>query len=237
MNQARVEAIPATMAGAKRKGFRAELDELRARMHGLGLGYGEIASEVSRRYRSRPREAHRLARGWTLDQAAARFNERAAREGTDPQALASMTGPRLCAHEKWPHSSRRPSVYVLCVLAAIYETSALDLLDLVDHESLPQQDRLVLLHRVDAGTASVVLSGDPVLLGNHGGHISITPTASAGGMSLTLPYVPGRLVIELSGPAEKVGLSAGSGDDREVATTRLGLVQDTTSRAEGSRAG
>ena len=73
-------------AVAGRKGFKAELDGLRERMRGLRFSYDEIAAEVSRRYRVRPRHAYRLAWGWTLDQVAARFNERAASEGTDPKA-------------------------------------------------------------------------------------------------------------------------------------------------------
>jgi transcriptional regulator with XRE-family HTH domain len=116
-------------------------------MCGLGSGHDEIAGEVSRRCWVRPREAYRLAWRWTLDQAAARFNDRAAREGADPQARASMTGPHLNEMERWPRSARRPSVYVLCLLAQVYETDVLRLLDLADHESLPAQDRLVLLRR------------------------------------------------------------------------------------------
>ena len=138
------------MAG--RNGFKAELDGLRERMRGLGFSYDEIAAEVSRRYQVRPRQAYRLAWGWTLDQVAARFNERAASEGADPDGRASMTGPHLCELEKWPHSTRKPPVYVLCMLAGIYETDVLCLLDLADHESLPQQDRLVLLRRPRAET-------------------------------------------------------------------------------------
>ena len=86
-------------AAAGRKGFKVDLDGLRERMRALGLSHDEIAAEVSRRFRARPREAYRLARGWAQDQAAERFNERAAREGTDPQARASMTGPHLCEAE------------------------------------------------------------------------------------------------------------------------------------------
>ena len=63
-----------------------------------------------------------------------------------------MTGPHLCEIEKWPDSERKPSVYVLCLLAVVYHTDVLCLLDLADHESLPQQDRLVLLHRLRAET-------------------------------------------------------------------------------------
>ena len=50
---------------AGRKGFKAELDRLRDRMRSLGFSYDEIAAEVGRRYRLRPREAYRLAWGWT----------------------------------------------------------------------------------------------------------------------------------------------------------------------------
>ena len=35
-------------------------------MGGLGFPYDEIAAEIGRRYRVRPREAYRLAWGWTL---------------------------------------------------------------------------------------------------------------------------------------------------------------------------
>jgi hypothetical protein len=55
--------MPRLSAAAGRKGFKAELEELRERMLGLGLGHREIAGEIARRYRVRPREAHRLAHG------------------------------------------------------------------------------------------------------------------------------------------------------------------------------
>ena len=41
---------------------------------------------------------------------------------------------------------------MLLLLAEIYQTDVLCLLDLADHESLPQQERLVLLRRPRAGT-------------------------------------------------------------------------------------
>jgi hypothetical protein len=46
---------------AGRKGFKAEVDGLRERMRKLGMGYDEIAAELARRYRLRPRESYRLA--------------------------------------------------------------------------------------------------------------------------------------------------------------------------------
>ena len=166
------------------------------------------------------------------------------------------------------------------------------LLDLADHESLPQQDRLVLIRRpraetpfgeriltlmearglslreaarrvpCDASHLSRVVHGrkqpslrvaarlDDVL--EAAGELAALAEAAraapddgpeprqdsgrqAGewraviteGMSLTLPYVPGRLVIEVSGPAGNTGVLADGGDDREAAPGRLTLVGDT----------
>jgi transcriptional regulator with XRE-family HTH domain len=277
---------------AGRKGFKAELDGLRVRMRALDFSYDEIAAEVSRRHQVRPRQAYRLAWGWTLDQVAAQFNERAASEGTDPEGRAGMTGPHLCEVEHWPDSSRKPSVYVLCLLAGVYETDALCLLDLADHESLPQQDRLVLMRRLraetpfgervlalmearrlslrevarrvpcDASHLSKVVHGrkrtslriaarlddlleaagelvaladatapddDPEPGQDPGRQPSEARAAITGGMSLTLPYVPARLVIEMSGPAGNADLEAAPGG--------LALVRDSspgTARAEAT---
>ena len=67
MSQANAVAAPGASAGARRRGFKAELAGVRDRMRALGLGYDEIAVEVSRRHQVRPRKAYRLARGgrWT----------------------------------------------------------------------------------------------------------------------------------------------------------------------------
>jgi hypothetical protein len=299
--------VPGVPAAAGRKGFKAELDGLRERMRGLGFSYDEIAAEIGRRHRVRPRKAYRLARGWTLDHAAARFGALAAREGSDPEARASMTGPQLCEFEKWPHSTRKPPVHVLLMLAQMYETDVLCLLDLADHESLPQQDRLVLLGRPRAetpfgertvalmetrglslretarrvacspGYLSNVLHGrmrpsirvaarlddlleaagelvtlaaaaevvtrdddEPASPGNPRGQAGDSLAVMTGGMSLSLPFVPGRLVIEVSGPAAGTGLLADGGDDREITDGRLALVPGTASstaaRTEGTGA-
>jgi transcriptional regulator with XRE-family HTH domain len=262
------------------------MDRLRERMRGLGFSYDEIAIEVSRRYPVRPRQAYRLAWGRTLDQVAARFNELAANEGTDPDGRAGMTGPHLCELERWPDSERKPSVYVLCLLARVYETDVLCLLDLVDHESLPQKDRLVLMRRrraetpfeervlalaeerglslrelarrvpCDASHLSKVIHGrkrpsprvaarlDDVL--EAAGELVALATAAGAapddepgrqdvgrrlgeartevgeGMTLTLPYVPARLVIEISAPA-----AAAAPAHAEPAGGHLALVRDS----------
>ncbi len=138
---------PLPPAVARREGFRAELKDLRERMRGLGLGFDEIAGEIARQYRLRPRESYRLAWGWSLVDAAARFNALAAQEGTDPQGRAPMTGAHFSEYEHWPSSGRKPSVYLLIMLARLYETDVLSLLDLADHENLAPQDRLTLIRR------------------------------------------------------------------------------------------
>jgi hypothetical protein len=83
-------AVIAPAAGGRRR-FKAELDALRERMSGVGLSYDAIAREIARQYRSRPREAYRLAYGWTLMQTAAQFNALATRE-IEMRGFASTPG-------------------------------------------------------------------------------------------------------------------------------------------------
>jgi hypothetical protein len=207
--------VPRIGVAAGRTGFKAELEELRERMRGLGLGDGEIAGEIGRQYRVRPREAYRLAYGWTLGHAAARFNSCAAGLGTDPDGLASVAGNRLCEYEKRPYSERRPSVYVLVMLAVVYETGVLNLLDLADHENLPPRDRLTLLQpgrAAHAGPGLITPAGAARDTSQPGaatpGLVPGPPLADGRGISLSLPYVPGRLVIEVTDPAMSTGRCA-----------------------------
>ena len=293
MSQASAVAAPGVF-GPGARGFKPEMDRLRERMRGLGFSYDEIAIEVSRRYPVRPRQAYRLAWGWTLDKVAERFNELAARQGTDPDGKAGMSSPHLCELERWPDSDRKPSVYVLCLLAKVYETDVLCLLDLADHESLPQHDRLVLMRRqraetpfgervlvlaearglslrelarrvpCDASHLSKVVHGRKQpsprvaarlddLLEAAGelvafadatapddapgqGHDPGPQAVTGEGMTLTLPYVPARLVIEVSGPAEADGRAEGGGF-AGAAPGRLALVRGGSPQADGSEAG
>jgi transcriptional regulator with XRE-family HTH domain len=301
VSQASQGATAQAPAVTRRKGFRGELNGVRERMRALGFGYDEIAAEVSRRYQVRPRQAYRLAWGWTQDQAAARFNELAASEGTDPEGRAGLTGPHLRELEQWPNSDRKPSVYALCLLAGVYGTDALCLLDLADHESLPQQDRLVLMRRLPAQTSfgervlalaeargglslrelarrvpcdashlskvvhgrkraslrvaarlddlleaagelvaladATASDGDPEPGQEPAGQPGeLSAPAVTGGMSLTLPYVPGRLLIEVSGPAGAAGAAEGGGT-AGAAPGRLALVRGGSPQADGSEAG
>ena len=113
------------------------------------LDYRDIAAEFGRRYRLRPRAAWREAYGWSLQETADRINEFRGDIGLDPGGFAGMTAPHLCEHENWPGhgpevSGRRPTPYLLALLAAVYGCAITDLIDLADREHLPQADLLIL---------------------------------------------------------------------------------------------
>jgi hypothetical protein len=130
--------------------LRGEQRALRERMRALGLSRRQIAVEFARRYRLRPRAAWRHAYGWSLKEAAERISDYAARSGLDPGgATVAMTAPHLSEYENWPGpratpTGRRPTPYLLALLAGVYECAVHDLLDLSDYEHMPPADRLVI---------------------------------------------------------------------------------------------
>ena len=127
---------------ARNTSQRAEQRKLREQMRGLGMSRAEIAAEMTRRYRLRPRAAWRTAWGWTLEESAERFN--AVRAKDAGEAVTSLTGSRLSEWENWPLSTRKPSVTGLCVLAEVYQCGVLDLIDFHDRQKLPAAELLAL---------------------------------------------------------------------------------------------
>ncbi len=124
---------------------RVEQDALRERMRAAGMNHDEIAIEFARRYKLRPRVAHRYAHGWTQQQAADRINAHAARAGIDPDGAATMTPPWLSELETWPlPPRRRPTPQMLTLLAEVYGCDLHSLLDLDDREHLPPADKLLI---------------------------------------------------------------------------------------------
>jgi hypothetical protein len=121
---------------------RAGQRKLREQMRGLGMSRAEITAEMARRYKLRPRAAWRIAWGWTLEEAAERYNALRARD--QAQALASLTGSRLSEWENWPFSTRKPAITSLYLLAGIYHCAVLDLTDVHDREKLPAAELLAL---------------------------------------------------------------------------------------------
>ena len=173
-----------------RASIKAEQDELRERMRTLGLGYCEIAGEFARRYRLRPRAAWRVAYGWTLKQAADHINAHAADAGLDSGGTASMTGPHLCEYEQWPGlgtvpTGRKPTPYILALLAAVYGADSYQLLDLDDYAHLPAADRLVLdKHTRTPAQQHALPVGDP---GGGGARISGSAAAFRTSQGATAP--------------------------------------------------
>ena len=114
--------------------LRKEKSGLREKMRAMGLDYRDIAAEFARRYRLRPRAAWREAFGWSLQETADRINEFRGDIGLDPGGFAGMTASHLCEYENWPGhgpepSGRRPTPYLLALLAAVYGCPATDLID------------------------------------------------------------------------------------------------------------
>lgn len=137
------------MAYAKTS-LRGEQRALREKMRALGLSHRQIAVEFARRYRLRSRAAWRHAYGWSLKEAADRISDYAARSGLDPGgATVAMTAPHLSEYENWPGpgvtpAGRRPTPYLLSLLASVYECAVHDLLDVADYEHMPPADRLII---------------------------------------------------------------------------------------------
>jgi hypothetical protein len=129
--------------------LRAEQRALREKMRELGMSHRQIAVEFARRYQLRPRAAWRNAYGWSLTEAAGQISTYAARTGLDNGATVAMTAAHLCEHENWPGqghepAGRRPTPYLLSLLAAVYGCTVHDLLDAADYEHMPAADRLIL---------------------------------------------------------------------------------------------
>jgi hypothetical protein len=87
-----------------------------------------------------------------------------------------------------------------------------------------------------AGTAQIVTGDEkPAARGTTSpGPAGVTQRPVAGGLSLSLPYVPARLVIEMSGPAGETALLTYGGDAPAVTGGRLTLIPG---RADTSSSG
>jgi hypothetical protein len=133
-----------------RPGLRAEQRAVREKMRGLGMSHRQIAVEFARRYQLRPRAGWRHACGWSQTEAAEQISTYAANAGLGPDGTTvTMTGPHLCEYENWPGAGpapagRRPTPYLLSLLAAVYGCTVHDLLDLADYEHMPPGDRLIV---------------------------------------------------------------------------------------------
>src|SRR6185437_13440999 len=114
---------------ARRSAGKAYREQQRERLVRLGLHGRQLIEQLVTdlmRCGCRPREAWRLAHELTQEEIATRFD----RIRRDPNV--HMRGSRICEYEKWPMGGVRPSVRVLKILAAIYETRWDRLVDIDD---------------------------------------------------------------------------------------------------------
>ncbi|MGH3900340.1 MAG: hypothetical protein ACRDTA_19265 [Pseudonocardiaceae bacterium] len=117
---------------------KAERDQLRDRMRGLGCSVAQIAVEMSRRFTLRPRVAWRHALGWPQWKLAQRYNT--------IHPGARLSDHRVSEYENWPHGGAPPSLRYLARLAAAYGHGCTpsQLVDTDDLEHLTPADRSLL---------------------------------------------------------------------------------------------
>jgi hypothetical protein len=131
---------------------RAGKRRLRETMRDMGLDHRDIAAELGRSYRLRPRAAWREAHGWSLVEAAEQINAHSAATGLDPAGNAAMSGGHLSEYETWPGNGprpagRKPTPRLLALLADVYGCDLTELIDLADRQHLPPADLLTIGQR------------------------------------------------------------------------------------------
>lgn len=140
--------------GGTGTGARRERDRLRRELAGRPVA--EIAQAMRIHFGDRPRRAFREARGWSLQQVADRYND------IEGSGVAPMSKQRISEWELWPErGKRRFSVTGLAVLAAVFETSAQELLDQADRDRLPVKDLLALERLPAEAAARPAADGEP----------------------------------------------------------------------------
>lgn len=107
----------------------------------------DIAIVMIARYGVRPRLAFRWAHGMTLDGVAAEWNQ------LDGSGRAPMSARRVSDYERWPDGGKRPTAYVLLMLAKIYATTVQRLLDDRDYAAMKDKQlfEMVELCHASAG--------------------------------------------------------------------------------------
>ena len=115
---------------------------------GCTKGYAppDIAIVMMARYGVRPRLALRWARGMTLDGVADEWNQ------LDGSGRAPMSARRVSDYERWPDGGKRPTAYVLLMLAKIYVVSVPRLLDDRDYAALGEKQLFEVVELVHAAS-------------------------------------------------------------------------------------
>ena len=146
--------MPGGATGRSADGWGA----LRREMLAAGCPHDLVAREIERRGDLRPREAHRLARGWSRRELADRATAVGAQIAAAPccpQWTATSPGGRPAVGaawvgqvERWPRGGLRPCPHALTVLAAVLGTTIGRLLDYDDHRNLTDAERAEIVQLV-----------------------------------------------------------------------------------------
>ncbi|MGK5531894.1 hypothetical protein [Streptomyces sp. URMC 129] len=113
------------MVTKQHRSRRAALAALTTELRADGWTWGSIAALVQREQRVNARVAMRLARGWSQQTVADRWNAMF----PDADGERPMTAKKLSYWETWPESGREPSLSALRRLAQVYECDPRDLID------------------------------------------------------------------------------------------------------------
>jgi transcriptional regulator with XRE-family HTH domain len=131
------------VTGRGKPGNKADRDRLRANMLDKNCTVEQIATEMASRWNLRPRQAYRYALDLTQDDVAGRYN------ALIGEMNAPMTGKRISDYEAWPIGGVRPSLYAIVILAEIYQTKPINLVDFNDYEHMPSRDLAALRAGID----------------------------------------------------------------------------------------
>lgn len=119
-------------------GNKSNREALRREMSNRGCTRGEIAEELGRRWGFRPRQAWRHAAGLTQEELAHLYNVALG------DANAAMSGKRIADYEAWPIRGNQPPAHFLTTLAKVLDAGVRDLVDLLDMQSMSQQNLITL---------------------------------------------------------------------------------------------
>ena len=125
---------------------KAVREALRRELAAKGYAPPDIAIVMMARYGVRPRLALRWARGMTLDGVADEWNQ------LDGSGRAPMSARRVSDYERWPDGGKRPTAYVLLMLAKIYVVSVPRLLDERDYAALGEKQLFEVVELVHAAS-------------------------------------------------------------------------------------
>lgn len=116
---------------------RARLAALSAQLRSEGKSWTQIARRIQEQERVNARVAFRLARGWTQEQVAQRWND----QWPSKDASTGITDKNISYWETWPQSGYEPSLKTLKRLAQLYQCDVGQLVEDGDYRHLDDLNR------------------------------------------------------------------------------------------------